>query len=244
MSGALPSWGAGVWAVLRQELRQHLLGASGWAFLTVVLLAAGLLFLVSLATDGQASLRGMLPNLVFTLLFCVPWITMGTIAGEARRGSLALLLTAPVPLSAVVVGKWLGSLGLCGLVLVLMLPLPMLLMWIGDPDPGVLATTYLGLAACCALFCAAGVCVSAFAREPMVAGVGTLVVLLPLWLAGVAHDLAPLDVRPWLAPFSLAVHLRSFARGVLDSGDVAWFVGLTGGLLWWSWRALESRRWR
>jgi hypothetical protein len=71
-----------------------------------------------------------------------------------------------------------------------------------------------------------------------------IVLLLPSWLAGAAGELAPPSLRPWLDGISLVAHLRSFARGVLDTGDLAFFAAATALFLLLAWRSLDARRWR
>jgi ABC-2 type transport system permease protein len=232
------------WAVLRNELRLWLLAPSGWVFLAGFLFLAGLFFTLAIGDTGEASLRGALPNLAVTLVFTLPLITMRQLADEARVGTLELLLTAPIPLGALLLGKWAAAVVLCGLLLLATFPFPLVLLAFGDPDLGVLFTSYLGLAACCAAFSAVGLLASALTRDPVVAGVLTVVILLPSWLAASAKEVVPAALGPWLDRISFVHHLGSFARGVLDSGDIAWFVVVTATALFLTWRTVESRRWR
>jgi len=124
------------------------------------------------------------------------------------------------------------------------LPYPAILYVLGDPDGGVLFTSYLGLMACCAAFTAAGLFASSLTRDQMVAGVGGVLLVLPFWLVSALGDVLPEAVREHADRFSFLAHLRSFASGVLDLGDIAWFGGFTAIFLFLSWRAIESRRWR
>jgi ABC-2 type transport system permease protein len=233
-----------VLAVARNDLRLWFLSAGGWVFLASFLLLAGLFFTIAIATTGEASLRTALPNLGVTLVFTLPLISMRQLADEARSGTLELLLTAPVPLGALIAGKWLAAVALCGLLLVLTFPFPVILATYGDPDPGVLVASYLGLFLCCGAFAAVGLFASSLTRDPTIAGVLGVLFLLPSWLATAARDLAPPDLVPLLERVSFVEHLRSFAQGVLDTGDLAWFVLVTAGFLFLTWRSLESRRWR
>lgn len=231
-------------AVLKNDLRVWFLSPAGWVFLTSFLLLAGLFFTIAIATTGEASLRTALPNLGVTLVFTLPLVSMRQLADEARSGTLELLLTAPVPLGSLIVGKWLATVTLCAALLVLTFPFPVVLATWGDPDPGVLFTSYLGLFLCCGAFAAVGLFASSATRDPMVAGVLGVLLLLPSWLATAARDLAPAGWVPLLERVSFVEHLRSFAQGVLDTGDLAWFVLVTVAFLFLTWRSLESRRWR
>jgi ABC-2 type transport system permease protein len=238
-----PSFLRAVAAVLRKELRVLFLSPLAWVFLSGFLFLGGLFFVVSVLTQGEASLRGAMANLGIALLFLLPLVTMRQIADEDRGGTLELVLTAPVPLGALIVGKWLSTVVLSCVLLLLTAPWPIVLFLYGDPDPGVLATSYLGLLACCCAFGAAGLFASSLTRDQMVAGVAAVLILVPFWLASATRDFAPVALQPWLDRWSLIEHLRSFAQGVLDTGDLAWFVGFTAVFLFLTWRSIESRRW-
>ena len=239
-----PGVGAATAAVVRHELRLWFLSGAAWIFLSANLLLAGLFFTMSIGATGEASLRGALPNLGVTLVFTLPLVTMRQLAQEESAGTLELLLTAPVPLGALIVGKWAAACALCGLLLGLTFPFPLVLFAWGDPDPGVLATSYLGLFLCCGAFAAVGLFASSLTADPMAAGVIGIGLLMPTWLASAARDLAPEGLAPVLERVSFVEHLRSFASGVIDTGDLAWFAIVTAAFLFGTWRSLESRRWR
>lgn len=240
----VPGFFATLTSVLRNELRITFLSPMAYVFLSAFLFLAGLFFYIGIALSGEASLRAMMSNLVITLLFVMPMVTMRQLAEETRRGTLELLLTSPVPLGALILGKWLATVVLCVVLLLLTAPLPAILMIYGDPDPGVLLTSYLGIFAASCAFAAAGLFTSSLTKDSMVAGVGGILVLLPFWLASAAADYAPEWAQGALRRASFLEPLKSFARGVLDTGDIAWFVGFCFGFLFLTWRSLESRRWR
>ena len=64
------------------------------------------------------------------------------------------------------------------------------------------------------------------------------------WLASTAAGVVPESVGWVFHRLSFLEHLRSFSRGVLDSGDLVWFAGFTFVFLFLTWRSIESRRWR
>lgn len=243
-SSPRPSLLSATWFVFRKELRSFFLTPLGYVFLAAFLFLAGLFFSLGLAVTGEASLRAMMSNLGITLLFCLPMVTMRQLAEESRSGTLELLMTAPIPIGSLIVGKWLATCFLCLSLLLMTFPFPLILQLYGEPDLGVLFTSYLGLLACCGAFAAAGLFTSSLARDQMVAAVVGILVLLPFWMASPARDMVPEVLRPVLERMSFLDHLRSFAQGVLDSADILWFAGFTFVFLFLTWRSLESRRWR
>jgi len=187
----------------------------------------------------------MLGNLSVTLLFLLPLLTMRHFAEEQRAGTFEFLMTAPVPLWALLAGKWAASFALCLILLACTGIFPLVLAYYGDPDWGVIATSYLGLSLACSAFVAAGLFTSSLTDEPVAAGLGGVLVLLPFWVSGTAADMVPVDsVREVLRHMSFLTHVEPFSKGVVDSADVAWFVLFTFAFLFLTWRSIESRRWR
>ena len=233
------------WAIFRKELRIYFVSPLAYVFLGVFLFLAGLFFYLGVTMTGEASLRVMLGNLSVTLLFLLPLLTMRHFAEERRSGTYELMMTAPVPLWSLLAGKWAASFALCMLLLAGTLIFPMLLAYYGEPDWGVIATSYLGLLLLCGAFVSAGLFTSSLTDEPVAAGLGGVLVLLPFWLSGTAADLVASDtLREVLRQLSFLTHIEPFTRGVVDSAEVAWFGLFTFAFLFLTWRSVESRRWR
>jgi ABC-2 type transport system permease protein len=223
----VPGFFAGTFSILRKELRVMFVTPLAYVFLAAFLCLGGLFFFLGIAGTGEASMRPVMGNLAVILLFCLPLVTMRSLADETRTGTLELLMTSPIPLGSIIVGKWLATLALCLILLVFTAIYPLILAIFGEPDWGAVFTSYVGLALVCAAFSAAGLFVSSTSRDQMVAGVGTVMLLLPFWLADGVQSMAPQWLTPVLERVSLLGHLRGFSKGVLDSGDIIWFVGFT-----------------
>lgn len=233
-----------VLTIVKKELAVYALTPLAYVLTGAYLFLAGLFFWLGISLTGEASLRVLVGNLAVVQLFVLPLLTMRAFAEERRQGTLELLLTCPVPVRAVIVGKWLAALLVSGLLLLGTGIFPVLLAIYGDPDWGVIATSYLGLALVSAAFSAAGLFASSLTDDQVAAGLLGVVMLLPLWLVARAADLVPVGLAEVLRPLSLLGHLESFDRGVLDSVDVTYFVLLAAGFLFLAWRSVESRRWR
>jgi ABC-2 type transport system permease protein len=233
------------WAVFKKEMRVYFVSPLAYVFLGVFLFLAGMFFYLGVVQTGEASLRVMLGNLSVTLLFLLPLLTMRHFAEEQRAGTFEFLMTAPVPLWALLAGKWSASFALCLILLAGTGIFPLVLAYYGEPDWGVIATSYLGLSLACGAFVAAGLFTSSLTDEPVAAGLGGVLVLLPFWVSGTAADMVPVEsVREVLRHLSFLTHVEPFSKGVVDSADVAWFVLFTFAFLFLTWRSIESRRWR
>ena len=178
----------------------------------------------------------------------VPVVTMRSMAEEKRSGTLEMLITLPVKDSDVILGKYLGALGLV-LILVLATALyPITMFWVpwnlGPLDMGPVWSGYIGLVLFSATAVAIGLLVSSYTESQSIAFFLTFFVLLVLWFMG---SLAEYAKQEWLANalmyMSFQSRLEGFTRGLIDSRDVVFFLSALALALVMSFRALERRRW-
>ncbi|MBK9369230.1 MAG: ABC transporter permease [Deltaproteobacteria bacterium] len=231
-------------AILKRELLTYFVSPLAYVFLGVFLFLAGVFFYLGIALTGEASLRVMMGNVSISLMFVLPMLTMRHFAEEQKTGTFEMLMTSPVSPVAILVGKWLASLTLCLLMLLGTGLFVAILAYYGEPDWGVIATSYLGLFLTCGVFCAGGLFASSLTDDQVAAGMGGIVLLMPLWLVGSASSLVGEEWQARLDHLALLPHLRSFTKGVIDTADLSYFALLTFGFLFLTFRTLESRRWR
>ncbi|MFH1468233.1 MAG: ABC transporter permease [Pseudomonadota bacterium] len=233
------------WAILRKELRIYFVSPLAYVFLAVFLFLAGVFFYLGITLTGEASLRVMLGNLSITLLFVLPMLTMRHFAEEQRSGTFELLMTAPVQPWAIILGKWAASLVLCAVMLAGTLLFTAVLAYYGDPDWGVVCTSYMALLLCAAAFSAAGIFASSLTRDQVAAGLAGIIILLPFWLIGQAAALTDIGwLQTVMKQAAFLTHLHSFTQGVVDSADLLYFAAFIFIFLFLTFRTLESRRWR
>lgn len=165
-------------------------------------------------------LLGQLAQLAFLV---VPLLTMSTLAGERRNGTLPLLFAAGVPASRMVLGKYLALIGWLLLWLLLVLAMPLALAHLTQLDWGKLAAATLGLLLMLAALAALGVACSAFASHPAIAAASALVITLALWSVNFGAQMAGINggVVNWLA---MSMHLQPMLRGLVSTTDVVWFL--------------------
>ena len=162
----------------------------------------------------------MFNTLVLLLMMIVPMFTMRLIAEERRNQTLPLLLAAPISDTRIVLGKFCGMLVFM-LVLSAGMPLMIYALALGTHlDHGLILGNLLGVVLIAASYVALGLYISSLTAQPIIAAIGTLVVLLGLWLADIG---ATSPDSPWhlLSPFG---HFQNLNAGLLDSGDIVYFI--------------------
>lgn len=186
------------------------------------------------------------------LLLACPVITMRTFAHEKFSGTYETLMTAPVRDGHVVLAKFGAALAFY---LAMWLPLLacLALAWRygGDTagfDPALLASAGLGILLVGALFLACGCFASALTRSQAAAAMISLLLCASLFLLSFMAARPPADAPAWaanlLASLALFDQMHDFARGVVDTRPVVFFVSLTAFFLFLTLRVVESRRWK
>ncbi len=230
--------------IARRELNSYFASPVAYVVAAAFLVVTGFLFYLILAYSREASLRGIFANMSVLLLLVAPALTMRLLAEEQRSGTIELLLTAPVRDFEVVLGKFLGGLGLVVAMLALTLYYPLVLFLYGSPEKGHIIGGYLGVLLLSAAFVAIGLFASSLAANQIVAAVVAFTILLLLWLIGAAADIAGPPVADVFRYMAIDRYYDDFIRGVVDSKAVIYFASVMAVFLFATVRVLETRRWR
>jgi ABC-2 type transport system permease protein len=186
----------------------------------------------------------LLHNMSVLLIFIVPAITMRMFPEEKRSGTYELLLTSPVRVGEIVLGKFLGGLVLVLLMVALSGLFGVLLAAYGNPEIPMMACGYLGLALMATVFLAIGTLISSFTENVVVAYVGALFALLVLytigWLGETMQGVAAGIVRY----ASITDHFQELTKGIIDTKDLVYFATILVIGLFVTQRSVESVRWR
>ncbi len=189
-------------------------------------------------------IRPVLMNVSVIGLFLIPMITMRLFAEEKRSGTIELLATSPVRDSEIVLGKWLAALALYASILAISALNLVVLFAYGEPDWKPMLVGYLGLLLQGGALLAIGAFLSTLTRNQIIAGTATFAVCLLLW---VLDWVSAYETATWatvMSYLSVVTHFESFAKGVLDSKDVIFYISVTFFGLFLTGRSMESLRWR
>jgi ABC-2 type transport system permease protein len=173
-----------------------------------------------------ASFRPYFASFPLAFILVVPMITMKSWAEERKLGSLELLLTMPFSEWELVLGKFIASLGVVILLLLLSLPVPLSILPLGRFDLGVLAGEYAGALFLGASASSLGLLLSSLSKNQAGAFLGSAAVLLFSMLINqftMTMTLPPV-VAEGINFLSLSFHFDSFSKGLIDSRDAAFFV--------------------
>lgn len=211
----------------------------------VFLALTGYFFVSSISRPfAEATIRGWLLPATFFFVFWAPALTMRLFAEEQKLGTLELLLTAPLYDWEVVLGKFLASVVILVGTLFLTLYYVLLLFWFGDPDIGPLVSGYLGILLYGGASLAIGLFASSLTSNQIVAAILGSGILLLMTLADQAAQIVGGVASRVLEQISLTAHFSDFARGVIDTHNVVYYLLVIVFVLFLTERNLDSRRWR
>lgn len=175
------------------------------------------------------------------LLMVTPLLTMRLISEEKRSKTMSLLLSAPVSITEIVLGKYLGLLFFIMTMLFLIVLMPLSLSMGTQLDYAKLFSGVLGLFLMLAAFSAAGLYMSSLTENPMIAAISTFGVLLLLWMINI-NIASSSDGDNVLAYLSLHAHFTTLLRGIVNSRDIAYFLLFIIGFVVLAIRQLETQR--
>ena len=189
-------------------------------------------------------IRPLLTNASVIGLFLIPMITMRLYAEEKRSGTIELLMTSPVRDLEIVLGKWLAALVLYASILGISGINMGILFAFGRPDWKPILVGFLGLLLQGGCLLAIGIFISTMTRNQIIAGGATFAVCLMLW---VLDWVSAYDQSAWgkvVSYLSVVTHFEPFAKGVIDTKDVIFYLSMIFFGLFLTTRSVESLRWR
>lgn len=223
---------SGLQTVFRREFGSYFSSPLAMIFIFIFLVLAGVFtfFLGGFYQRGQADLVSFFSFHPWLYLFLVPALTMRLWAEEHKTGTIEVLLTLPLSLTAAVTGKFLAAWIFTGLALLLTCPIWLSVNYLGSPDNGVILAGYLGSWLMAGAFIAVGSFLSALTDNQIIAFIVTAASCFVLVAAGYPLVLdafqawAPTPLLDAVAALSVMTHFEAIGRGVLDLRDVAYFL--------------------
>ncbi len=254
-----------IFTIAGKELRTLFASPLAWLVLTVVQVVLGYGFLKRLddfmQVQSQLAQMASPPGITelvaaptyataaAMLLFAVPLLAMRMIAEERRNQTLTLLLSAPVSMTEIILGKFTGLMSFLLIIILLVLAMPLLLATGTRLDFGLLAGLTLALLLLAASFTAVSLYASSLTAQPMAAALlGFGMLLAMLFMGETAGD--SLRARGWQVPaafaqvFSPLKNFEPLGRGIIDSYAIACPLLLAAAFLILAIRRLDGRRLR
>lgn len=231
-------------AIFKREVRAYFLSPIAYVFIGAFLVLSDIFFMLGNIFQQQTNFNYTLGSLQLVLLFVVPILTMKLIADERKTKTDQLLLTSPVSVTGIVVGKYLAALFVFFVTLVISLVYPIILFAFGHPSLPELINAYIGFFLLGAAFIAVCVFASSLTDNQVIAAIIGFASLLSLWMIewigqSVRSQLF-MNIISWL---SLLKRYGDFMSGILRPGPIIYYISFSVLFIFLAIRAIEKRRW-
>lgn len=253
-----------IMTIIGKELKTYFVSPIAYVVVAVFLVVVGFLFynIVSIFSNQSVQFmrfQGFLPqvdihaalfrptflNMSVVLLLVMPILTMRLFSEEKKARTTELLMTSPVSILEIVLGKYFASLIVFVMMLLLTLPLPLFVSQYAAVQWSTLWTNYLGIFFVGSVFLAFGLFASSYTENQIIAAVISFGIFLILWLLRFAsQNVGASPLGDFLSFLAVVEHLDNFLKGVIDTRDVAYFLSSTILGIFLTHRVVESQRWK
>ncbi len=225
--------------VFKRELASYFATPLAYVFILIFLVLSGVFtfYLGGFFESGQANLAPFFNFHPWLYLFLVPAIAMRLWAEERKSGTIELLMTLPITRFDAVTGKFLAAWAFAGLALLLTFPMVITVNYLGEPDNGAIITGYIGSWLLAGAYLAIGSCMSALAKNQVIAFILAVSVCFLFIVSGFPMVLdgfsgwAPQWLVDAVASLSFLTRFDAISKGVIDLRDLLYFLTLIAAWL-------------
>jgi ABC-2 type transport system permease protein len=239
-----------VFIIAKRELAAYFGTGLAYVFavIFVALTGAFAFFIGNFFGRGQADLISFFQYHTWLYLLLVPAVAMRLWAEERKAGTIELLMTLPVTTGEAIIGKFLAAWAFIGFALVLTFPMWITVNYLGEPDNGVILTSYIGSFLMAGAFLAIGSCISALTKNQVIAFIVASTICFLLVMSGTELVLnffrswAPQIVVDAVASLSFLTHFNEIMRGVISLASVFFYLSLIAFFLFANAIVVDQRK--
>lgn len=231
-------------AIFRRELGAFFTSGIAYVFLAVFYLLAGVFFYMYTLSSSTTDMAGMFSMLFAVIVFLIPILTMKSFSEEKKQKTEQGLLTAPVGLGGIVLGKYFATILMYIFGVSIVLIYALIISYFGSVDWGILFSNYLALILLGAAFIAIGMFISSLTENQVVAAVGGICSLLFLCLVDILTNYISIDfVTDFLNSISFYNKYYEFTCGIFNLSSVLFYISTAVIFNFLTVRVFEKRRW-
>ncbi len=245
---------SGFLAVFERELRAYFFSPMAYVILTFFLIGNGIVFtiIVSYLSDPRFGQQITPFQLFFdsffywlVLLVAIPILTMRLISEELKTGTIEPLMTSPVSEGQVVLAKYFASLAFYVFLWLPTLAYAFIIYRSSELDWGPILGGYVGVLGMGAMLLAVGLFASTFSKNQIVAAMGTFAMVFGIFVLSFLENLASGETAKQIFGYvNLLEHMEDFAKGVVDTRHLVYYLTTAALFLFLTSRTLAARKWR
>lgn len=231
-------------AIIKRELSSYFNSAIGYIVLAVFYFFSGLFFYMYCLMSNTASMSYVFLSMLMIVVLTIPIITMRSFSEEKKQRTDQALLTAPVSITEIVLGKFLGAFLLYCLCNAIYVVYAIILACYTSPDWAVFLTTMLGMLLMGGALIAIDLFISALTESQIIAAVLSIGVGLLIYMLDSLAGMLSVDwITSLFHNISFDAHFTNFINGIINLTSVLFFVSVIAVFLFLCVRVIEKRRW-
>lgn len=229
-------------AIFKRELRAYFNSPMAYVLIGLFILLTSIFFIFNLS--GQyGDFSQILETSKLILVFIIPILTMRILAEDRKNGTEVLLVTSPVSIMNIVIGKFLAAFAVFLTMVVITFIYPIIFTFFGAQITGQLIGAYIGFILLGGAMLSIGVLASSLTENQIIAAIIGFVSLLAMWLIEPLGNALGGNFAMVFKWFSLISRYSDFATGVLGLAPIIYFLTFAAVCLFLTIRVIEKRRW-
>ncbi|MEI6131703.1 MAG: ABC transporter permease [Bacillota bacterium] len=232
-----------MFAVFKREVGAYFKSPIAYVLIAIFVFISALLFFFLNISSANSEYNETLQNMGIVLVFLMPLLTMRILAEDRKNGSEVLLITSPVSLTKVIIGKYLASFFVFIVMNAISLIFPILLFSFGTPTLSSMLGGYLGFVLLGAAFIGIGLFTSAITESQIIAAVVAFVISLVMLFISSIADLFGGTIGEVLNWISLLSRNSGFGQGIIEISSVVYYLSIVAVFIFLTIRVMEKRRW-
>jgi len=230
-------------AIFKKEFRNYFMSPIGYIFVAVFTFLASMFFSSGILMSQQADISIMFSDINLIYLFLAALLTMRLLSEEKNKKTDQLLLSSPVGVTEIVIGKYLAAMAVFGVTILISLVYPAIMFKFGNPSLSEVIGSYIGFILLWGAFISVGVFISSLTESQMIAGVFTFASLLLIyfisWFESSLQNEIAKEIVSW---FSLLSRYSEFQSGILNFENIIYYLSFIFVFLFLTVRVIDKRR--
>lgn len=231
-------------AIMKRELLSYFTSPLGYVFVAVFYLFSGVFLYLFTLYSQSADMSSVYIGMFFVMLIMIPILTMRLMAEENRQKTDQLLLTAPVSLPRLVMGKFLSAFSILAMCVLIFVVYGIVLSCFADMNWAIIWGNIVGMLLLGALCVSSGLFISTLTENQMIAAVGSIGLNIAFILVDSFASVMPIKfLQDFFYSLSFYSRYNEFTLGIFSLSNVFFFVSVAFVFLFLTVRVLERRRW-
>lgn len=233
-----------MYAIFKKEMKSYFYSPVAYVLIGLFILISSIVFYLGNLSQSSGDLNSVFSFMSIILVFIVPILTMRILAEDRKNGTEVLLLTSPVKLSSIVIGKYLAAVLVFLVMNVISLVYPIILFALGKPHMSMIIGGYIGFILLGSVLIAIGVFASSLTENQIIAALISFVamIIIMLFIDYLAKSVGGLlsTILTW---FSLTSRYSDFTTGIFNVDSVIYYLSFIFMFIFMTIRVIEKRRW-